>query len=157
MAIYAVHSPAADGDPAAAFERAEFLRVGFSAAALIFGPFWLLTKRLWLALAIWILGAAIVGLALASGALNGGTGFVLYVLSAVFLGLEGRALQGEALARNGRPLVEIVGGADSEDAERAFLARALGPRPAPSAPVSRAAPPPRGGPQIIGFFPEAGG
>jgi hypothetical protein len=157
MAIYAVHSPAFDGDPAAAFDRSKFLRVGFSTAALIFGPFWLLAKRLWLALAVWIFCAAVVGLALAYGALDGKAAFALYALSALFLGLEARALQGETLARNGRPMVEIVGGADLQDAERAFLARMMAPRPAASAALSRAATPPRGGPHIIGFFPEAAG
>jgi hypothetical protein len=155
MAIYAVHSPSNDIDPAAAFDRSEFLRVGFSTAALIFGPFWLVAKGLWLALAGWILGAAIIGLALAFGALDGGAALLLYALSALFLGLEGRALQGETLARNGRPLVEIIGGADAEDAERAFLARALSRRQSSQATVVRA--PPRGGPQVIGLFPEAGG
>jgi hypothetical protein len=157
MAIYAVHSPAVDGDPAAAFDRSEFLRVGFSTAALIFAPFWLLAKRLWLALAVWIFCAAVVGLALGFGALDGGAALLLYLLSAVYLGLEGRALQGETFARHGRPLVEIIGGADAQEAECAFLARALAPRPAASATASRAATPPRGGPHIIGFFPEAGG
>ncbi len=156
MAIYAVHSPAFDSDPAAAFDRSKFLRVGFSTAALIFAPFWLLAKRLWLALAVWIFCAAVVGLALAYGALDGGAALLLYLLSAVYLGLEGRALQGETLARNGRPLVEIVGGADLPDAERAFLARALAPRPAAATAAPRAAPSSRG-PHIIGFFPEAGG
>jgi hypothetical protein len=156
MAIYAVHSPLSDVDPTAAFDRSEFLRVGFSTAALVLGPFWLLAKRLWRGLAIWIVGAAIVGFALASGTIGGGTAFMLYALSAVFLGVEGNALQGETLARSGRPLVQIVGGADPEEAELKFLAATLSSRPAPSAAVRPAAAP-RGGPHIIGFFPEAGG
>ena len=157
MAIYAVHSSAADSEPAAAFERAEFLRTGFAPAAFVFGPFWLLAKRLWLALAAWVLGAALVGFALAIGALQGEAALLLYTLCNLFLGLEGRALQGQTLARNGRPLVEIVGGADAEEAERAYLARALAPRATSSAAFSRAGTPPRGGPHIIGLFPEAGG
>jgi hypothetical protein len=156
MALYAVHSPAADRDPTTVFDRAEFLKVGFSPGALVFGPFWLLAKRLWRALAVWVLGAAIIGFALAFRALDGEAALLLYALSAVFLGLEGRALQAETLARNGLPLVEIVGGADAEEAERAFLERARAPAPAYSAIVPRAGSPPHGGPHVIGFFPEAG-
>ena len=156
MAIYAVHSPA-DGDPASAFDRAEFLPTGFSPAAFVFGPFWLLANRLWLALAAWVLCAALVGFAVAIGALNGGAALLLYSLSNLFLGLEGRVLQGETLARYGRPLVDIVGGADADEAERAYLARSLAPRAAASASAARATIPQRGGPQVIGFFPEAGG
>ena len=156
MATYAVHS-ADEGDPASAFDRAEFLRTGFSPAAFVFGPFWLLANRLWLALAGWLLGAALIGFAVAIGVLNGGTALLLYSLSNLFLGLEGRELLGETLARYGRPLVDIVGGADAEEAERAYLARSLAPRAAAPAGAARAPTAPRGGPHIIGFFPEAGG
>ena len=109
MAIYAVHSPALVGNPAAAFDRAKVLRLGFAAWGFVFGPLWLLSKRLWLALGAWILGAAIVGFAIAFGALRPGAGFVLYGLAALFIGIEGRALQGWALARRGLPLADIVG------------------------------------------------
>src|SRR5271156_618365 len=142
MAIYAVHSPALVGNPAAAFDRAKVLRLGFAAWGLVFAPFWLLSKRLWLAHRGSGLGAPIVGFAIAFGVLRPGAGFVLYGLAALFVGIEGRALQGWALARRGLPLADIVAAADSETAEREFLARAL------AGPARRAAsprPPPAGG------------
>lgn len=154
MAIYAVHSPALDGDPAAAFDRARTLRQGFAFWALVFGPAWLLFKGLWLALATWILGAVLVGLAIGAGFLPPGAGVALYWLASLFLGIEGRAMQGRALARNGRPLADIVGGADADDAARGFLARAL-KNPAPL-PTRASVPPASGPPQVLGLFPEAG-
>ena len=55
-----------------------------------------------------MLGAAIVGFAVAGGVLGADAAFWLYALSALYLGLEGRALQGAALARRGRPLADLV-------------------------------------------------
>ena len=153
MAIYAVHSPALVDNPAAAFDRAKVLRLGFAAWGFVFGPLWLLSKRLWLALGAFIVGAAIVGFAIWFGALRPGAGFVLYGLAALFIGIEGRALQGWALARGGLPLADIVAAADSETAMREFLARALA---APARGAASAGPAPPSGHEIIGLFPRAG-
>jgi hypothetical protein len=153
MAIYAVHSPALDGDRALAFDRAKVLRLGFAAWGFVFGPLWLLAKRLWLALGAFILGAALVGLAIAFGVLRPGTGVVLYWLAALFIGIEGRAWQGLALARRGLPLADIVAAGDRESAEREFLARAFS-RPARGAASVGPAPPSAN--EIIGLFPQAG-
>ena len=133
-------------------------RVGFVWPALVFGPLWLIARRLWRPLGLWIVAAALAGGATAYGLLNPGAAFWLYVLAALYLGFEGRALEAAALTRRGRPLADIVCAADSSGAERAFFARAAelaeaGPPPAP----------PRGGPAagashaVIGLFPEAGG
>ncbi len=158
MATYAVYSPAFDGDPATAFDRARAIRLGFAPWALVFGPLWLLANQLWLALAAWIAGAALVEVAVGQGGLGPAAATTLYWLAAVFLGFEGRNLQGAALARAGRPLVDLVEAADEQDAEYRFLARALSAAPAPR-PANRPArtpPPPPGGPHVIGLFPEAG-
>ncbi len=155
MAIYAVHCPAGEGD-AAAFERAKFLKLGFSATALAFGPIWLLAHRLWRPLALWILGAALVGLALARGVLSADAAVWLYVLSALYVGLEGRALQGAGLTRRGRPLADVVCAPDSSTAELGFFARRF------AAPTPRGAqragfgPPSSAPPEVLGLFPEAG-
>jgi len=155
MAIYAVHCAAGDGEPATALERAEFLKLGFSAAAFVFGPIWLLARRLWRPLALWIVAAALVGFAIAGGALGGNAAFWLYALSALYLGLEGRALQGAALARRGRPLADVVCAADSSTAELGFFERAFA-QPAPRGAPRPPAPPSSAPPQVLGLFPEAG-
>jgi hypothetical protein len=156
MAIYAVHSPALDDDPVRAFDRAKLLRLGFARWAFVFGPLWLLASRLWLAFAAWCVVAALLGFAVARGALAPDAGMLFYWLGGLFLGFEGRALQGGALTRGGLPLADIVSAETRDAAERAFLARALAaPRPdrGPRASATPA-PDPRA---IIGLFPQAGG
>jgi hypothetical protein len=104
---------------------------------------------------LWLVGAAIVGAAAAFDLVGPQAALGLYVLSALYLGLEARAFEGAALARGGEPLVDVVCAADAASAERAFFTRALA-RPAPP----RAAPPASSvgrPPQVLGLFPEAGG
>jgi hypothetical protein len=153
MAIYAFHSPALDRGTAAALESATVLRLGFAPWGFVFGPLWLLAKRLWLALGAWILGAVVVGLAVVSGFLRPETAVVLYWLAALFIGIEGRALQGWALVRRGSPLADIVAAVSSESAERECFARALA---APARGVASVGPAPSNAQEIIGLFPRAG-
>ena len=100
-------------------------RVGFVWPALVFGPLWLVARRLWRPLALWIVAAALVAAATANGLLVAGAALWLYVLAALYLGFEGRALEAAALTRRGRPLADIVCAADSSGAERTFFARAV--------------------------------
>jgi hypothetical protein len=155
MAIYAVHCPAGDGEPAKALERAHFLRLGYCRMATVFGPLWLAAHRLWRPLGLWLLGAALVGAAAAFGLVGSTAALWLYVLSALYLGLEARAFEGAALVRGGEPLVDVVYAADAASAERAFFTRALALPPplraaAPGSPAGRT-------PEVLGLFPEAGG
>jgi hypothetical protein len=166
MAIFAVHCAADSRAPETALERARLLRQGFVWPALVFGPLWLALSGLWRPLALWFVAAALVGLAAQRGFIGPGGEVALYVLSALYLAFEGRALQGAALARGGRPLVDIVSAGDRYDAERAFFARALDtppPRSTQGAGGSPAGAPPQTlapkalAPQVLGLFPEAGG
>ena len=72
---------------------------------------------------------------------------MLYGLAALFLGFEGRGLQGAALARGGLPLADIVEARDAQAAEAPFprararrCARAAaaggGPRAGPRRPLA---------------------
>lgn len=161
MAIFAAHCAPEFRRSNAALEQTRVYRVGFVWPALIFGPLWLIARRLWRPLALWIVVAALVGAAAARGLLDSGAAFWLYALSALYLGFEGRGLEAAALSRRGRPLADIVCAADSSDAERAFFARAgdaaEAPPPLPPSPPLHGGPaggPPHG---VIGLFPEAGG
>ena len=155
MAIYAVHCPAGEAELAKAFERAHFLRLGHCRAATVFGPLWLAAHRLWRPLGLWLLGAAIVGAAVAFRLIGSEAALWLYVLSAFYLGLEARAFEGAALVRGGEPLVDVVCAADAASAERAFFARALAlPPPLRAAASGSTAGRP---PEVLGLFPEAGG
>jgi hypothetical protein len=152
MAIYAFHSSALDRGNGSALESTTVLRLGFALWGLVFGPIWLLAKRLWLALGAWIIGAAAVGFAVASGVLQPEAAVVLYWLAALFIGIEGRAFQGWALARRGSPLADIVAADSSESAEREFFARALA---APARGAASVGPAPSSAQEIIGLFPRA--
>jgi hypothetical protein len=155
MAIYRVLIPVGAADPAAIAERADFIREGFCWPAFLFGPFWLLARGLWRALGAWCLGALIVALAASYGRAPDFAAIWLYLLSAIWLGLEGQGLAAAARQRAGFRFVDIVTGADSGAAEHGFFSRWLAdPAPAspaarPSAPVAQA--------HVIGLFPEAGG
>ncbi len=132
-------------------------RVGFVWPALVFGPLWLLARRLWRPLALWIVVAALAGAATAYGLLNPGAAFWLYVLAALYLGFEGRALEAAELTRGGRPLADIVCAVDSSGAEHAFFARAADLAEAPRPPASPRGPAADAPHAVIGLFPEAGG
>ena len=153
MTIYAVHSSALDGAPADTFDRAKVLRLGFAVWGFVLGPIWLLAKALWRALGAFVLGAAIVGFAIAFGVLRPGAGFALYALAALFIGIEGRALQSWALARRGLPLADIVSASDSETAELVFLSRSLSAAATSASGSSRSAH--ANAHDIIGLFPNA--
>jgi hypothetical protein len=156
MAIYNVHIPVGDADPADIAERATFLRQGFSWAAFLFGPLWLLWRGLWRALALWSLLAILVGAAISYGAIRSSAGTWLYILGALFLGLQARSLWAATIERRGLRLVDVVSGADLSAAESGFFSRWLAavPPPAPT-PARRDAPIAQA--HVIGLFPEAGG
>ena len=156
MAIFAAHCAPEFPRSNASLERAHVYRLGFVWPALLFGPLWLLAKRLWMTLALWILAAVLAGVATAHGLLAPDALFWLYVLSALYLGVEGRAFEAAAQTRRGRPLADILCAADRLTAERAFFARVAPEPPRPPAPPPRSGPP-GAPPPVIGLFPEAGG
>ena len=130
--------------------------LGFSWAALLFGPLWLLANRLWRPLALFALGLALVGFLVARDALGEAAAAWLYGVYALYLGFEGRALLGAALERRGSPLADLVCAPDLWSAEAGFLARGfISPTPPPASAAAGAPSFPRP-PQILGLFPEAG-
>ncbi|MBV8471820.1 MAG: DUF2628 domain-containing protein [Hyphomicrobiales bacterium] len=151
-----MHSPAGQADLASALERARLVKVGFSWAALLFGPLWMLAHRLWRPLALFILGAALVGVLIGQSVVGSETAALLYFLYALYLGFEGRAFLEAALDRRGQPLADIICAADRSTAERMFVERSFVERPARPVPPATGRPP-QGPPppQVLGLFPEA--
>src|SRR3954470_21252977 len=66
MSVYTVHAPSPAGADLRATDKFVFIRDGFHFWAMIFGPFWLLANRLWLAFIgyIVLVGALEVGMLL---------------------------------------------------------------------------------------------
>jgi hypothetical protein len=146
MASFSAYVPA-DRNP----DRVVLVRDGFSFAALLFGPLWLIAHRLWLGLLGYVVvAAALSGLAHVLPASGG-----LDLLFAIWFGFEARAVRRWSLERNGYRLEGLVEAGDREAAEHRFFALwrhepadIRPPMPASGPRVPRA--------DVIGLFPEIG-
>lgn len=149
MAIYTVHIPPDAGDA----DRIEFIRDGFSLPAMLFGPFWLVARRLWLGLAGWLVVAGVIA---ALGLATGKDTAALEILFALWFGLEAIGIRRFTLERRGYTLAGVVEGVDRDAAERRFFSHWLKTTPRtdihPPA-VGRATPP--GDDGVIGLFPAS--
>ena len=168
MAFYTVLvPPAAAGETQTdQFEKTVFLKDGFVVFAFLFTGLWLLSKRLWLAFAVFLL----VWLALAFGGRAVGLhplGLAMaQALIGLFLGLEGHTLLERKLLRKGWQLAGVVEGKDIGAVERRFFetlpmpARPVLATSGPAGPLSgpaMAAPGPRHQGTVLGLFPDAQG
>src|SRR5712692_2727359 len=154
MSVYTVHAPRTDeADP----ERFVFVRDGFYFWAFVFGPLWLLVKRQWLALVIYI-GVAII---LQAGLFLVGvprlTHSMVLLLMHLLVGFEAATVQRWTLNRNGWTELGVVSADRYETAERRFFdtwiaktAKTETPAPPPTQPIRV----PSTASDIIGFFPE---
>ena len=150
MKLFAIHAPRAV-EAIAGPEDVRATKTGFSFAALVFGPLWLLARGLWLALLAYAaLAVAVIGLA-RFGGLGLAAAAGLVALGHLYIAVEGRALAIAARERGGRPLVDLVYAGSALEAERTYLERVLRPSPPPP---RRGAPPAQ--PEVIGLFPEPG-
>lgn len=135
MAMFTVHIPPAAAGQRPAPEDIIFLRDEFSWAAFIFGPFWLLWKRAWLAALLWTLAlAAAYGVAWSLRVPKDAMS-IIGLAFGVLLGFEGNQLRAWTLARRGYVESDVVMGHDAEEAEAVFFHR-WRPEPAlaPAAP-----------------------
>lgn len=152
--------PPGSGGAREEIEGARVLPEGFTWPAFVFGGLWLLSKRLWLAFALYALVWGGLYYARSEFGLAYGGLFLAQIALGLFLGFEGQTLIARKLARQGWRLVDVVEAHDLPSAERRFFERALeGAVPAPArdkpmpAPTRFAnAPVP-----VIGLFPEASG
>ena len=127
--------------PADRLDRAEalvFVRDGFSYAAAAFAPVWLIAKRQWLALLVYlaVLAAVMLGLA----AVDAPPQWFMVASSALHLlvGFEADAIERWALDRGGYSMIGSVSGRTQTDCERRFLETWLPQQPVLSGSVSSA-------------------
>ena len=168
MRVYTVHAPSVDGTLAlSATDRFVFVRDGFSVWAFLFGPVWLLYRRLWLAVLGYVVLAALLEVALTLLHAGGGTRLAVMAVIAVLMGLEANSLRRWTLARRKWRQLDVVVANNEQAAERRFFDRWTAERGIDIDPlaVDRGAPPPiRTGPSqppaahsdIIGLFPSSG-
>lgn len=121
MVTYNVFEP--PNAPANRLESAEqllFVKDGFSWLAALLPAFWLLWKRMWLELVVFMAGAGLLVWAFtAMGAPNVGNAILLIVQ--IVFGFEAGQLHSASLERRGYKYVGTVSGRSSEDSERRFL------------------------------------
>ncbi|ABD05117.1 conserved hypothetical protein [Rhodopseudomonas palustris HaA2] len=169
MPVYTVHAPPpVDDERSAKPDRFVFVRDGFYVWAFVFGPLWLLTRRLWLALLGYLVVVVAMTVALATLRVGAGPRFAVMLLMALLLGLEAASLWRWTLRRRGWRQLDVVIGDDMPSAERRFFDRWTSRQPTAvsfSLPLDRGAPPPtRSVPMpsssiygdIVGSFPRPG-
>lgn len=155
MAVFLVLAPTeARAVPATAAERAVLVKDAFSIVAFALTPVWLIWRRAWWGLLVYVIGiAGLQGLVWLMGAAPV-AGVLVNSLWSLLFGLEAAAIRAHALERRGYAHVASVVADDVGDAEIKYLhgiATAV-PRPPPlptSVPVAAT-------PQVIGVFPARG-
>lgn len=175
MPTYTVHEPPLrKGETVPDPVRFVFVRDGFYFWAFVLPPVWMLLHRLWMALLLYVIVNAVIGVALYALGAPTEVKFIAGVLIGLLAGFEAGTLWRWTLTRRKFKPAGIVIGEDRELAERRFFAawqqRAAEnpqPRAAPSSPPPSPPPPPQyatavrrgppSGSDVIGLFPEPGG
>jgi len=151
MSIYTVHVQKSDTTAV----NARFIREGFTWAALIFGPLWLLIHRLWLALLLYCLALILITALAYYMHLDNGTSVVLSELISLYLALEGNQLRRNTAERRGWTMVDVISAINLEAAERLFFSRwpaqDCGKSPLPQPQSIKYS-----GTDILGLFPQKG-
>jgi hypothetical protein len=142
-------------------DRFVFVREKFSIWAFLFGALWMIWRRLWLVLLVYLVAMGVVGYGLERLEIAWPARAAIYVLIQFLIGLEAVSLRRWTLVRRGWRDRGIVIGDDIESAERRFFdARPSRPASDPLMPASTPMLAPDLGPHrpdIIGLFPEPGG
>ena len=174
MTLYTVHAPPAEaGREQPDATELVFIKEGFCWPALFFPEIWLIVRRQWLVLVLYVVAAVAIGLGAAT--IAGGLPVALILLGRVYFGLEANGLRRWTSERNGYRLIGVVEGRRLAEVERRFFAdwleatpAAPGRLPQSPAPFARqpAAPEPaRPGAwkpsaeagELVGLFPSPGG
>jgi hypothetical protein len=147
MLTFTVHEP--PDPPADRIDRAEklvFIKDGFSWAAALFGPLWMIVHRLWWALLgfVVIVGSLqLIGkLAVVDQRWMALAGFAVNLL----VGFEADTLRRWALERRGWRMLGAVSGRTFDECERRFFEAWLPAQPI----LTPSAPPPRMGGGLLG-------
>jgi hypothetical protein len=163
MPTFTVHEPPPRKDESvAAPERFVFVRDGFYFWAFVLAPVWLLVRRLWLALLVYVVLTVVIGVGLRLFHVPLFVRGTFEFLFALGIGFEASTIWRWTLARRGCKTLGFVVGEDREIAERRFFAewakRTKTSAPEPAAPAS-AAPVWRETSHstgVVGLFPEPG-
>lgn len=158
MRIYTVHQPPERWrEGRRGPERFAFVRDGFHFWAFLFGPFWILWRRLFLVFLGYIVVVIALDVALLLVRASPGAMFAAHLMLALLVGLEAGSLRRWTLRRRGWREVGVVAAEDVEAAERRFFDQWGGAddRDSPTPPPRSQYPAPRhtAGSEAIGLFP----
>jgi hypothetical protein len=135
MAIYTVHQPPLKRDEERRGpDRFLFVRDGFYFWAFVFGPIWMLYRRLWLVLIGYVVVAAVMHVCLFLLDAPPVAMVAAQFLLAILIGLEAGTLRRWTLQRRGWRNLGVVAAHRAEEAERRFFDTWEGGEPA--APMS---------------------
>jgi hypothetical protein len=143
MAVYTVHQPPVKagqtskaGQTPADPDRFAFVRDGFHFWAFVLSPLWMIRRRLWLVLVLYVALTVTIEVALEVLGASDAAQFIVAVLIGFLVGLEAGTLRRWTLTRRGWRNIGTVVGDDLEEAERRFFAawiEPVAPRPIPAA------------------------
>jgi hypothetical protein len=135
MAIYTVLAPPPrDGDPAQEALNTAFVKDGFSWPALFFAAPWMIYRRMWLTLVLYVAVMAALGYAMQRAGGDFGASVVLLVH--LLFALEANNLRRWTLERRGFRLVAVAEGRNIEEAEiRYFSSRGASDTASPIPPI----------------------
>jgi hypothetical protein len=111
MKIYTAHR-----FPETQREHARFVKDGFSWPAFFFPVIWLVIKRLWLPLAVYVLALTLISVAASRLGLEGGPVVILAIGVNLILAFEANNLYRKALLRRGMVEDGYFVGEDSDEA-----------------------------------------
>jgi hypothetical protein len=163
MPAFAVLEPPGHSDMASGHaDRFVFLNEKFSFNAFLFGPVWMIWRKLWLEMLAYVAGLAVIGVGLYALGIGWPAIIVILLLIQLLLGLEAASLVRERLIRRGWRDSGVVIADDLDLAERRFFddrfahraARTASmppPLPFAGAPIGPARP------DVVGLFPEPKG
>lgn len=159
MAIWTVHEPPKARNEIERADRVVFVKDAASLAAFLLPLIWMLYRRMWLVLALYLAAAVLLNAAVAALSASDATMTLANLALSVLVAMESASLRRWTLGRRGFRQVAVVSAPTLEEAERRYFADWTGARrPAalapPSAPVP-ALPAVRrpADPGIIGYSP----
>jgi hypothetical protein len=161
MPIYTVHAPPAQPGSTPDPERFVFVRDGFHFWAFLLTPLWMIWRRLWLVLVLYILVLIVLQIALRLAGAAPTIHTLVGLLLSFLVGLEAATLRRWTLNRRRWIQLGVVSAPDREAAERRFFdfwlrqgawGEAVRDSPPPASPP--AAQPAPASSDIVGLFPE---
>jgi hypothetical protein len=164
MPTFAILEPPQDGQTAIEqADRCVFLRERFNLGAFLFGPLWMIRRRLWLVLILYLVGMGLISYGLRVFGAGWIVVALVFALVHLLVGLETTTLVRWTRVRHGWREGGVVIAEDLDMAERRFFdsrtalhgaaapAALLSPRPLAAGQVGPSPP------DVIGLFPEPGG